>query len=210
MALADNLGGTATTANLTDGHRPPTIESKTNFFAAIPVGSVASCRMHAAASRPHHHGVADQVTRADGKLAAIVTQTQLVLDAEVIRLARRLTITPPPRRSPCRRSTACRAARRTAPGHQRRHRRHEIEQARDLRRRAAGSANTSAPTAATDITTTSQARARHKLRRSSHHARFEREGAEPRTRSRRRRIARDCPRASRSPRNSASGRASRA
>src|SRR6202035_104095 len=53
MALADNLGGTATFANLPEGGRTATIESKTNFFAPIPVGDTAR-RMHAAASRPHH------------------------------------------------------------------------------------------------------------------------------------------------------------
>src|ERR1035438_5615685 len=36
MALAHNLGGTATTANLKDGQSTTTIESKTNFFASIP------------------------------------------------------------------------------------------------------------------------------------------------------------------------------
>ena len=41
MALADNLGGTATSANLKDGQSTTTIESKTNFFAAIPIGDVA-------------------------------------------------------------------------------------------------------------------------------------------------------------------------
>src|SRR5664279_6612356 len=41
MALADNLGGTATTANLKAGQSTTTIESKTNFFAAIPIGDVA-------------------------------------------------------------------------------------------------------------------------------------------------------------------------
>ncbi len=41
MALADNLGGTATTANLKEGQQTTTIESKTNFFAAIPIGDVA-------------------------------------------------------------------------------------------------------------------------------------------------------------------------
>jgi 1,4-dihydroxy-2-naphthoyl-CoA hydrolase len=80
MALADNLGGTATTANLKDGQSTTTIESKTNFFAAIPVGSVA----HAECT-PLHRGRTTmvwqtKVTRADGRLAAIVTQTQLVLD----------------------------------------------------------------------------------------------------------------------------------
>lgn len=80
MALADNLGGTATTANLKDGQSTTTIESKTNFFAAIPVGSIAH-----AECLPLHRGRTTmvwqtKVTRADGKLAAIVTQTQLVID----------------------------------------------------------------------------------------------------------------------------------
>lgn len=80
MALADNLGGTAATANLKDGQSTTTIESKTNFFAAIPVGSVAQ-----AECTPLHRGRTTmvwqtKVTRADGRLAAIVTQTQLVLD----------------------------------------------------------------------------------------------------------------------------------
>ena len=41
MALADNIGGTATSANLKPGQTTTTIESKTNFFAAIPVGDTA-------------------------------------------------------------------------------------------------------------------------------------------------------------------------
>jgi uncharacterized protein (TIGR00369 family) len=82
MALADNLGGTATVANLPDGARTTTIESKTNFFAAIPVGETAF-----AECTPLHRGRTTMVwqtriTRADGKLAAIVTQTQLVLPAK--------------------------------------------------------------------------------------------------------------------------------
>ena len=59
MALADNLGGTATTANLKAGQSTTTIESKTNFFAAIPIGDMAYAGMHGPASRPHHHGLAD-------------------------------------------------------------------------------------------------------------------------------------------------------
>ncbi len=80
MALADNLGGTAATANLKDGQSTTTIESKTNFFAAIPVGSIAK-----AECTPLHRGRTTmvwqtKVMREDGRLAAIVTQTQLVLD----------------------------------------------------------------------------------------------------------------------------------
>src|SRR5215218_4569823 len=41
MALADNLGGTATVANLPEGGSTATIESKTNFFLPIPLGDIA-------------------------------------------------------------------------------------------------------------------------------------------------------------------------
>lgn len=79
MALADNLGGTAATANLPAGTSTATIESKTNFFAGIPIGDTA----HAECT-PLHRGrttmvFQTKVTRSDGKLAAMVTQTQIVL-----------------------------------------------------------------------------------------------------------------------------------
>jgi uncharacterized protein (TIGR00369 family) len=79
MAFADNLGGTATMANLPEGARTTTVESKTNFFAAIPLGETAY-----AECTPLHRGRTTMVwqtriTRADGKLAALVTQTQLVI-----------------------------------------------------------------------------------------------------------------------------------
>ena len=60
MALADNLGGTAACCNLPEtGGSTATIESKTNFFAADPGRRRGEGRMHAAAPRPHHHGLAD-------------------------------------------------------------------------------------------------------------------------------------------------------
>ena len=82
MALADNLGGTATVANLPPGGRTATIESKTNFFAAIPVGDTAR-----AECTPLHRGRSTMVwqtriTRGDGKLCALVTQTQIVIAPE--------------------------------------------------------------------------------------------------------------------------------
>ena len=82
MALADNLGGTATMANLKPGQRTTTIERKTNFFAAVPIGDMAY-----AECTPLHCGRTTMVwqtkiTRGDGKLCAVVTQTQLVMDAE--------------------------------------------------------------------------------------------------------------------------------
>jgi uncharacterized protein (TIGR00369 family) len=82
MALADNLGGTATVANLPEGATTATIESKTNFFLAIAVGDTA----HAECT-PLHRGRTTMVwqtriTRNDGKLAALVTQTQIILPAD--------------------------------------------------------------------------------------------------------------------------------
>ncbi len=82
MALADNLGGTATMANLPPGGRTATIESKTNFFAAIPVGDTA----HAECT-PLHRGRSTMVwqtriTRSDGRLCALVIQTQIVIPPE--------------------------------------------------------------------------------------------------------------------------------
>ena len=80
MALADNLGGTAATANLKAGQSTTTIESKTNFFAAIPIGDTAYAECTAL-----HRGRTTmvwqtRVTRGDGRLCALVTQTQLVLE----------------------------------------------------------------------------------------------------------------------------------
>ncbi len=82
MALADNVGATATFVNLPAGARTTTIESKTNFFAGIPHGETAR-----AECTPLHRGRTTMVwqtriTRNDGRLCALVTQTQMVLPAE--------------------------------------------------------------------------------------------------------------------------------
>jgi len=81
MALADTLGAIATVANLAEGATTTTIESKTNFFAAIPVSDTAR-----AECTPLHRGRTTmvwqtRVTRSDGRVAALVIQTQLVLPA---------------------------------------------------------------------------------------------------------------------------------
>jgi uncharacterized protein (TIGR00369 family) len=80
MAFADALGGVAAALNLSKGQRTTTLESKTNFLPAIPLGTVAR-----ATCLPLHLGRSTTVfqitiTREDGKVAAIVTQTQLTLD----------------------------------------------------------------------------------------------------------------------------------
>ena len=81
MALADTVGAIATVANLPEGATTTTIESKTNFLAPIPVGDTAR-----AECTPLHRGRTTMVwqtriTRGDGRLAAVVTQTQLVMPA---------------------------------------------------------------------------------------------------------------------------------
>ena len=78
MALADSVGALAAVLNLPEGAWTTTIESKTNFLAALPVGETAR-----ASCTPIHKGKTTMVwqtriSRADGRLAGVVTQTQLV------------------------------------------------------------------------------------------------------------------------------------
>jgi uncharacterized protein (TIGR00369 family) len=81
MAFADTLGAVATFANLPQGARTTTIESKTNFLGAAPAGSrvTGECT-------PFHRGKTTMVWQTmirseAGKLCAVVTQTQMVLPA---------------------------------------------------------------------------------------------------------------------------------
>ena len=79
MSLADNLGGTSTFLYLQDDEFTTTSESKTNFFRSIEAGDVAR-----AVARLLHNGRRTKVWqtsiyRGDGKLAAQVTQTQMIL-----------------------------------------------------------------------------------------------------------------------------------
>lgn len=80
MSIADNAGGTATFLNIPDGKSTTTLDSKTNFLRPIRIGDVAR-----ATCEPLHRGRTIQVwqttvTRGDGQVAAIVVQTQMVLD----------------------------------------------------------------------------------------------------------------------------------
>ena len=79
MAFADTLGAAGTFLNLPEGAGTTTVESKTNFLAAAPVGT----RIVGEAT-PVHRGRTTmvwqtRVTTEAGRLAALVTQTQLVL-----------------------------------------------------------------------------------------------------------------------------------
>lgn len=78
MALADSAGGVCAHLNLPPGARTATIESKTNFFAAVREGEVR------ALTRPLHRGKTTIVLETDlidsrGRLVARTTQTQAIL-----------------------------------------------------------------------------------------------------------------------------------
>lgn len=79
MALADTLGAVGTFLNLPAGHGTTTIESSTKFLGAAPGGSLVTGE-----STPLHRGRTTQVwqtsiRREDGRLCAVVIQTQLVM-----------------------------------------------------------------------------------------------------------------------------------
>jgi len=78
MAFADDLGGTTAGLNIPPDATTTTIESKSNFFRACPRGRLVGVAV------PVHVGrrtivVQTSIYGADGKLAAMVTQTQLVI-----------------------------------------------------------------------------------------------------------------------------------
>jgi len=79
MAFAYSVGAVATFLNLPPGATTTTIESKTNFVAATRAGETAR-----AECAPVHIGRTTMVwqtriRRPNGKLGAIVTQTQMIL-----------------------------------------------------------------------------------------------------------------------------------
>ena len=80
MAFADTLGAVGAVANLGEGQWTTTLESKTNFFRGAPVGTTIT-----GTATPLHVGRRSsvwqtRVTNDEGKLMALVTQTQMVLD----------------------------------------------------------------------------------------------------------------------------------
>jgi uncharacterized protein (TIGR00369 family) len=81
MALADTLGACATMVNLREGQGTTTIESKTNFLAPAPVGSTVKAECSAIHRGRRTMVWQTRVTSAEGRLLAMVTQTQMVLEA---------------------------------------------------------------------------------------------------------------------------------
>ena len=81
MAFADTLGAVGTVLNLPAGKRTTTTDSGTKFMAGARLGTTVTGE-----SLALHRGRTTMVWQtsirnADGKLCALVTQTQLVLDA---------------------------------------------------------------------------------------------------------------------------------
>lgn len=79
MAFADTLGAVATVANLPEGAGTTTIESKTNFIGAAPEGTRVTGETTAIHCGRRTMVWQTRVTTAEGKLVAVITQTQLVL-----------------------------------------------------------------------------------------------------------------------------------
>ncbi|HYF19030.1 MAG TPA: PaaI family thioesterase [Ramlibacter sp.] len=80
MAFADTLGAVGTLVNLPEGKMTTTTDSSTKFMAGARLGTVVRGE-----SVPLHRGRTTMVwhtsiTNADGRLCAVVTQTQLVMD----------------------------------------------------------------------------------------------------------------------------------
>ena len=79
MAFADTLGAMGTIVNLPQGAGTTTVESKTNFVAPAPVGTRVIGE-----TMPVHRGRRTmiwqtRISTSEGRLVALVTQTQLVL-----------------------------------------------------------------------------------------------------------------------------------
>ena len=81
MAFADTLGGIGTVLNMPEGRRTTTTDSSTKFTGAARLNTTVVGECVAL-----HRGRTTMVWQttvksAEGKLCAVVTQTQLVLDA---------------------------------------------------------------------------------------------------------------------------------
>ena len=81
MAFADALGAVGTVLNLAAGKRTTTTSSSTQFLAGAPVDSVVTGESIALHKGRTTMVWQTSIRNASGRLCAVVTQTQLVLDA---------------------------------------------------------------------------------------------------------------------------------
>jgi 1,4-dihydroxy-2-naphthoyl-CoA hydrolase len=80
MAFADTLGACATVVNLQAGFSTTTIESKTNFFAPAPAGALVTGECLALHRGRRTMAWQTRITSETGRLIALTTQTQMVLE----------------------------------------------------------------------------------------------------------------------------------
>ena len=81
MAFADTLGAVGTVVNLPQGKRTTTTDSSTKFFGGARVDTTVTGECVALHRGRTTMGWQTSIRSAEGKLCAVVTQTQLVLDA---------------------------------------------------------------------------------------------------------------------------------
>jgi 1,4-dihydroxy-2-naphthoyl-CoA hydrolase len=80
MAFADTLGAYVTALTLANGVGTTTLESKTNFLAAVPEGTAVFGECVALHRGKRTMVWQTRVTRENGGIVAVVTQTQMVLE----------------------------------------------------------------------------------------------------------------------------------
>lgn len=78
-AICDNMGGSATFMTLAPGTATTTIEAKTNFFRPVAIGETATVRTVALHQGRRTAVWQSTIYRADGKVAAISVQTQMIM-----------------------------------------------------------------------------------------------------------------------------------
>ena len=81
MAFADTLGAVGTILNLPEDATTATTESKTNFFRPALMNSVVYGECTAVNMGRRLHTWQSHLTNSDGKLLAVITQTQMVIQA---------------------------------------------------------------------------------------------------------------------------------
>lgn len=83
MAFADTLGAYGTSLNLPAGAGTTTLESKTNFFAAVLEGTKVTGECTPLHLGRRSHVWQTRMRREDGRLAAQIVQTQIILEAKL-------------------------------------------------------------------------------------------------------------------------------
>ncbi|HEY8050455.1 MAG TPA: PaaI family thioesterase [Ramlibacter sp.] len=79
MAFADTLGAVGTVMSLPEGAKTTTTDSSTKFIAGAKEGEVVTAESVALHRGRTTHVWQTTIRREDGKLCAVVTQTQLII-----------------------------------------------------------------------------------------------------------------------------------